>query len=98
MYQFSQDLVTQELKQQLISALQQQAMTDTNVNEFMQTYSRNGKRQYNDVGYVFLLWQFPEAGKSGNPKIHVRTWQPDKIDLNTPLPEEEIFSIDDFDI
>lgn len=37
MYQFSQDLVTQELKQQLISALQQQAMTDTNVNEFMQT-------------------------------------------------------------
>lgn len=37
MYQFSQDLVTQELKQQLISALQQQAMMDTNVNEFMQT-------------------------------------------------------------
>jgi hypothetical protein len=50
---------------------------------------------YSDEGYLFLLWDFtnPDA-----PQIHVRTWQPDKIDLNTPLPEEEIFSIDDFDI
>lgn len=50
---------------------------------------------YSDEGYVFLLWDFtnPEA-----PQIHVRTWQPDKIDVNTPLPEEEIFSIDDFDL
>lgn len=50
---------------------------------------------YSDEGYLFLLWDFsdPEA-----PQIHVRTWQPDKIDLNTPLPEEEIFSVDDFDI
>ena len=50
---------------------------------------------YSDVGYLFLLWDFtnPDA-----PQIHVRTWQPDKIDVNTPLPEEEIFSVDDFDI
>lgn len=50
---------------------------------------------YSDVGYLFLLWDFtnPDA-----PQIHVRTWQPDKIDVNTPLPEEEIFSIDDFDV
>jgi hypothetical protein len=50
---------------------------------------------YSDEGYLFLLWDFtnPDA-----PQIHVRTWQPDKIDINTPLPEEEIFSIDDFDI
>lgn len=50
---------------------------------------------YSDEGYLFLLWDFtnPDA-----PQIHVRTWQPDKIDVNTPLPEEEIFSIDDFDI
>lgn len=50
---------------------------------------------YSDEGYLFLLWDFsnPDA-----PQIHVRTWQPDKIDVNTPLPEEEIFSIDDFDL
>jgi hypothetical protein len=50
---------------------------------------------YSDEGYVFLLWDFSNVDA---PQIHVRTWQPDKIDLNTPLPEEEIFSIDDFDI
>jgi hypothetical protein len=50
---------------------------------------------YSDEGYLFLLWDFtnPDA-----PQIHVRTWQPDKIDVNTPLPEDEIFSVDDFDI
>jgi hypothetical protein len=50
---------------------------------------------YSDEGYLFLLWDFtnPDA-----PQIHVRTWQPDKIDINTPLPEDEIFSVDDFDI
>lgn len=51
--------------------------------------------RYRDEGYLFLLWDFtnPDA-----PQIHVRTWQPDKIDIDTPLPEEEVFSIDDFDI
>lgn len=50
--------------------------------------------RYGDVGYVFLLWDFtnPDA-----PQIHVRTWQPDQFN-NAPLPEEEIFSIDDFDV
>ena len=49
---------------------------------------------YSDLGYVFLLWDFtnPDA-----PQIHVRTWQPDQFN-NAPLPEEEIFSIDDFDV
>ena len=49
---------------------------------------------YSDVGYLFLLWDFnnPEM-----PQIHVRTWQPDKIG-DEPLPEEEIFTCDDFDI
>ncbi|MCD7851308.1 MAG: nuclear transport factor 2 family protein [Parabacteroides sp.] len=49
---------------------------------------------YSDIGYLFLLWDFNnEAG----PKIHVRTWQPEKIDANTPLPLDEIFSVDDFE-
>ena len=51
--------------------------------------------RYSDVGYVFLLWDFtnPDA-----PQIHVRTWQPDKFDNGQPVPEDEIFSIDDFDV
>ena len=50
--------------------------------------------RYSDVGYVFLLWDFtnPDA-----PQIHVRTWQPTEYEVGVPLPEEEIFSIDDFD-
>lgn len=49
---------------------------------------------YSDEGYLFLLWDFsnPDA-----PQIHVRTWQPDKIG-DVAMPEEEIFSINDFDI
>lgn len=51
--------------------------------------------RYSDVGYLFLLWDFtnPDA-----PQIHVRTWQPDQIDASTPLPEEDIFTINDFNI
>lgn len=33
---------------------------------------------YEDEGYLFLLWEFPENG--GNPVIHVRTWQPEWAD------------------
>lgn len=49
---------------------------------------------YSDVGWVFLLWDFsnPDA-----PQIHVRTWQPEMFN-GAPLPEEEIFSIDQFDV
>ena len=50
---------------------------------------------YSDVGYVFLLWDFtnPDA-----PQIHVRTWQPTEIEVGKPLDEDEIFTIDDFDV
>lgn len=50
---------------------------------------------YSDVGWLFLLWDFtnPEA-----PKIHVRTWQPTEFN-HKPVPvQDEIFTIDDFDI
>lgn len=50
---------------------------------------------YSDIGYLFLLWDF---NNESGPKIHVRTWQPEKIDANTPLPLDEIFSVDDFEI
>lgn len=50
---------------------------------------------YSDIGYLFLLWDFSDPDA---PKIHVRTWQPDKLDKNTPLPLDELFSVDDFDI
>lgn len=31
---------------------------------------------YEDHGWLFLLWEFPNDG--GSPTIHVRTWQPDE--------------------
>lgn len=49
---------------------------------------------YMDDGYVFLLWDFTDPNQ---PQIHVRTWQPDKIG-EEKLPEDEIFSVYDFDI
>lgn len=51
--------------------------------------------RYSDVGWLFLLWDFtnPDA-----PQIHVRTWQPTEFN-HKPVPvQDEIFTIDDFDI
>lgn len=52
---------------------------------------------YSDTGYLFLLWDFSDEE---NPQIHVRTWQPDFLDASKTqkLPEEEIFSLTDFDL
>jgi hypothetical protein len=49
---------------------------------------------YHDDGYLFLLWDFSNEDQ---PQIHVRTWQPDQINGDR-IPDEEIFSINDFDI
>ena len=49
---------------------------------------------YHDDGWLFLLWEF---SNEDHPTIHVRTWQPDKIE-GKKLPDEEIFSLDDFNI
>ena len=49
---------------------------------------------YHDDGYLFLLWDFTDEDM---PQIHVRTWQPDQINGGR-LPEDEIFSLSDFDI
>lgn len=50
--------------------------------------------RYHDDGYLFLLWDFQNENA---PQIHVRTWQPDKIN-GKKLPEEEVFNLSDFDI
>lgn len=50
---------------------------------------------YSDVGYLFLLWDFTNAEA---PQIHVRTWQPEMLSTTTKLPEEDVFTCDDFDI
>ena len=50
--------------------------------------------RYHDEGYLFLLWDFTDENA---PQIHVRTWQPDKLN-GRPLPQEEIFTLSDFDI
>lgn len=49
---------------------------------------------YQDDGYVFLLWEFKDDNDE-HPIIHVRTWQPDRIGAK-PLVKKEIFTIDDF--
>ena len=50
--------------------------------------------RYHDDGYLFLLWDFTDENQ---PQIHVRTWQPDQINGGRN-PEDEIFSLNDFDI
>lgn len=50
---------------------------------------------YSDDGYLFLLWDFRDETA---PKIHVRTWQPYMLDDRTPLPEESIFNIRNFNL
>ncbi len=50
--------------------------------------------RYHDDGYLFLLWDFTDENA---PQIHVRTWQPDAINGGR-IPEDEIFSLADFDI
>lgn len=51
--------------------------------------------RYSDVGWLFLLWDFtnPEA-----PQIHVRTWQPTEFNHKPVAVQDEVFTIDDFDI
>ena len=49
---------------------------------------------YHDVGYFFQLWDFTDEKV---PQIHVCTWQPAVIN-GKPLPKDEVFSIEDFDI
>ena len=50
--------------------------------------------RYHDDGYIFLLWDFRDESA---PQIHVRTWQPDRIN-GGKLPKDEVFSLSDFDI
>lgn len=50
---------------------------------------------YHDDGYVFMLWNFTDEE---HPQIHVRTWQPSEIRKGKPLPEDEIFNLNDFPV
>ena len=56
-----------------------------------QGYTSN---RYHDDGYLFLLWDFSNESA---PQVHVRTWQPDKVN-GKELPKEDVFSLSDFDI
>ena len=67
-----------------------------NPNFFGVTLHQHWKSErYEDNGYVFLLWEFHENDEP--PIIHVRTWQPDKL-AGTPLPQDKIITIHDFEI
>ena len=50
---------------------------------------------YSDDGYLFLLWDF---SNNDAPQIHVRTWQPRMLDDHTVIPENEIFSLRNFNL
>ena len=50
---------------------------------------------YSDVGYLFLMINFEDEL---NPSIEVRTWQPDKFDDGTPIPRDEVYSLESFNI
>lgn len=50
---------------------------------------------YSDDGYLFLLWDFRDETA---PQIHVRTWQPRMQTDQTPIPENEIFNINNFNL
>ena len=49
---------------------------------------------YNDNGYVFLLWEFPDNDDEA-PVIHVRTWQPQMVGGKL-LDKDSVFNINDF--
>lgn len=51
---------------------------------------------YSDEGYLFLLWEFPEDGRS--PVIHVRTWQPEVVDGVKQQPDDNISTLEAFDL
>lgn len=48
---------------------------------------------YNDDGYVFILWNFTDEDE---PKIEVRTWQPDIVG-GKKVKEDDIISLGDFE-
>ena len=51
--------------------------------------------RYSDEGYVFMIWDFTNEDE---PKIHVRTWQPDYTDSakKKPINPNDVFSLSDF--
>ena len=53
-----------------------------------------GSSTYNDTGYLFLMVDFKDEDW---PMIHVRTWQPDKIN-GKDLSKDEIFKLNDFNL
>ncbi|GBU08684.1 hypothetical protein AwDysgo_20150 [Bacteroidales bacterium] len=50
--------------------------------------------RYSDVGYVFLMMDFKNEN---SPIIHVRTWQPEKLN-GKDLPKNDIFQLGNFEV
>lgn len=63
-------------------------------------YQKWESDRYSDVGYVYLLWEFPQSGEE-RARIHVRTWQPewgpyDPNGRNRRIRQDEIINHNDF--
>ncbi len=67
------------------------------VRQYYAAKYENKAQNYEDDGYVFLLWDFTNEEQ---PKIHVRTWQPTWMDESktTKINEDDLFDIGDFQI
>lgn len=52
---------------------------------------------YSDEGYVFMIWDFTNEYE---PKIHVRTWQPDYLDKakGQRMNPNDVFTLSDFSL
>lgn len=50
---------------------------------------------YSDTGYLFLLWEIPD---DDDPVIHVRTWQPSKVNNVEVKPDDSISTLGGFDL
>lgn len=72
----------------MISPANSEAMSNyygVNLIQHWKSKNKNGK-EYEDTGYLFLLWDFNEDP----PVIHVRAWQP------KDTPDDDFIMVDDF--
>lgn len=51
-------------------------------------YQKWQTSSYSDEGWLFLLWDFNDPEQ---PRIHVRTWQPNQV-----VAKDGVFTLDDF--
>ena len=85
------ELISEHLPNVEGCAVVTRSLNDPNVYG-VRLYQEWRSSNYNDDGYVFLLWDFRDEN---NPEIKVRTWQPTMVSPGNALKAEELFTMDD---